>query len=364
VDYGYRAEEAETKQPEDSTMPDRRFFHRAGPFRLQALAEQIGAEPPDSETGQLLIHDVATLETARPGEISVFNDKCYAAALAKTRAGAVVTDRDFARHVPSGMRLLVVDEPRLAYAQIGHLFYPSPALEPGIDISARVDEGAVIGTGCRIDAGVVIGQGVEIGMRCHIAANAVLGTGVVLGDDCRIGANTTISYALLGTRVEIATGVSIGSQGFGFVRGPRGLVRMLQLGRVLIEDDVGIGANCAIDRGATGDTVIGAGTVLDNLVHIGHNVRLGRHCIICGQVGIAGSTVVGDDVMMGGQVGVSDHLTIGSGARIAAKSGVIRDVAQRTSVGGFPAVALRQWHRQTTALARMSGRRHSDDAEE
>src|SRR5260370_15396888 len=138
---------------------------------------------------------------------------------------------------------------------------------------------------------------------------------------------------------SVATGVSIGSQGFGFVAGPKGLVRMLQLGRVIIEDGVEIGANCAIDRGATGDTVIGAGTVLDNLVHIGHNVRLGRQCIICGQVGIAGSTVVGDGVMMGGQVGVSDHLTIGAGVRIAAKSGVMRDVEAGMAVGGSPSAA-------------------------
>src|SRR5207302_4093997 len=148
----------------------------------------------------------------------------------------------------------------------------------------------------------------------------VLGHGVVLGDDCRVGANSAISHALIGTRVDIATGVSIGGQGFGFVPGPKGLVRMLQLGRVIIEDGVEIGANCAIDRGATGDTIIGSGTVLDNLVHIGHNVRLGRNCVICGQVGIAGSTLVGDGVMIGGQAGLSDHLTIGAGARIAAKS--------------------------------------------
>src|SRR5437868_3137164 len=196
------------------------------------------------------------------------------------------------------------------------------AREIGAGAGARIDPSARIGSGAQIDAGAIIGPEVEIGARCHIGANVVLGAGIVLGDDCRIAANSSISYALIGARVEIATGVSIGSQGFGFVPGPKGLVRVLQLGRVIIEDDVEIGANCAIDRGATGDTVIGAGSVLDNLVHIGHNVRLGRSCVICGQVGIAGSTVVGDGVMMGGQVGVSDHLTIGAGARIAAKSGV------------------------------------------
>jgi UDP-3-O-[3-hydroxymyristoyl] glucosamine N-acyltransferase len=159
---------------------------------------------------------------------------------------------------------------------------------------------------------------------------------------------------LIGRRVGIETGVTIGAQGFGFVPGPNGLTRMLQLGRVLIEDGVQIGANCAIDRGATGDTVIGAGTVLDNMVHIAHNVRLGRHCVICAQVGIAGSTVVGDGVMMGGQVGVADHLKVGARAQIAAKGGVMRNVEPGAVLGGFPAVPIKQWHRQTLGLARLS----------
>ena len=230
-------------------------------------------------------------------------------------------------------------DPRLAYALVGQLFYPLPALEPGIHPRAHVHDSAIIGAGTQIDAGAVIGRGAEIGERCHIGGNTVLGDHVQLGDECRVGANTSISHALIGKRVGIETGVTIGSQGFGFVPGAKGLTRMLQLGRVVIEDDVQIGANCAIDRGATGDTLIGAGTVIDNLVQIAHNVRLGKNCVICAQVGIAGSTVVGDGVMMGGQVGIVDHVRVGAGARIAAMSGVMRNVEPAAVVGGISVAA-------------------------
>ena len=298
------------------------------------------------------IHDIAPLESAGPDEISVFSDLRYVGALLPSRARSILISRDLARHADDRSRLMVVKNARLAYALSGVL---SRAGTRGRDRSrrARTSE-RVHRSGGADRGGAVIAAGAEIGAGCHISYNAVIGEGVRLGEDCRIGANTSISHALIGNRVGIETGVTIGSQGFGFVPGTKGLLRMLQLGRVLIEDVVQIGANCAIDRGATGDTVIGAGTVLDNLVQIAHNVRLGRHCVICAQVGIAGSTVVGDGVMMGGQVGVADHLSVGAGTHIAGKSGVIRNVDASAVVGGFPAVAIKDWHRQTVGLAQLS----------
>ncbi len=337
-------------------MPDVRFFNRAGPFPLGVIAALVGAEPLAAGDDATPIHDIAALDCAEASDISVFTDTRYLDALLPTRAGAIIISRKLAHHAPGASRLIFVANPRLAYAQVGLLFYPRPELEPGIDPNARVHSTASLGAGSRIDAGAIIGRGVEMGERCHIGFNAVIGDGVRLGDDCWIGANTSISHAIIGRRVEIETGVTIGSQGFGFVPNGKGLTRMLQLGRVIIEADVQIGANCAIDRGATGDTVLGSGSVLDNLVHIAHNVQLGRHCIVCAQVGIAGSTVVGDGVMIGGQSGVSDHLSIGAGAHIAAKSGVIRDVEPSGVVGGFPAVAIKDWHRQTVAISRLSKR--------
>lgn len=334
-------------------MTDLRFFRPSGPFSLGYIARQIGAEPPSAKAAEIVVHDIGDLETAKQGDLSLFCDARYTAALIETRASVVLTSRALARHAPFGFSLLYADDPRLAFARIGHLLYPATSPEPGIHVAAQVHPSAVIGRGSQIDAGAVIERDAVIGERCHVGFHAVLGRGVTVGDDCRIGPQTAISNALIGARVEIASNSSIGGQGFGFAPGPAGLVRMLQLGRVIIENDVEIGANCAIDRGATGDTVIGAGTVIDNLVQIGHNVRIGRCCVLSGQVGIAGSTVLGDGVMVGGQAAISDHLTIGAGARIAGKSGVMRDVEPNATVGGYPAMPLRQWHRQTVGLLRL-----------
>jgi UDP-3-O-[3-hydroxymyristoyl] glucosamine N-acyltransferase len=234
------------------------------------------------------------------------------------------------------------------------MFYPPTVPVAGIQLAGPVHASAVVGAGTQICAGAVVGARAKIGARCTIGYNAVIGPGTVIGDDCIVGANCVISHAIIGDRVTFASNVSIGSAGFSFVPSGKGLLRVPQLGRVLIEDDVEFGANCAVDRGAIGDTVIGKGSVFDNLVHIAHNVRIGHHCLIAGQVGIAGSSVIGPYVMMGGQVGVSDHLTIGAGARLAAKAGVTRDVAPGETVGGYPAIPVRDWHRQTVALRKLT----------
>ncbi len=351
-------------------MTDHRFFCRAGPFSVDQIAKKIRGEVADPADRGLAISDIAPLDAAGIGDITVFAGMPYLAIFQATRAGAVVTTRELADkatvlmqdpapdHPGTRVRpcLIYVHQPRLAYAEIGHLFYPDEAVEPRIDPRAVIDASATIGDGARIEAGAVIGAHAEIGARCHVGHNSVIGHGVVMGPDCVIGANCSISHAIIGASARIGSCVAIGGEGFGFVPGPGGLVRMRQLGRVIIEDRVEIGANCAIDRGATGDTVIGAGSVLDNLVQIGHNVRLGRNCVVSGQAGVAGSTTIGDGVMIGGQSAISDHLTIGAGARIAGKSGVMRDVEAGATVGGYPAMPLRQWHRQTATLARIAAR--------
>jgi UDP-3-O-[3-hydroxymyristoyl] glucosamine N-acyltransferase len=330
-------------------LTDDRFFHRSGPFSLAEIASHVGGELCAEAPAALLIQGVASLDSAEAGELSVFSDSKWSQHFANSRASVIVTNSKLGLHAHNGSWLLLVKNPSLAFAQIGHLFYPPQGHDAGVHPRAEVADTASIGAGTQIGPGVVIGRDARLGLRCYVDSNAVIADGVVIGDDCRIGANTAVSHALIGARVRIGSNNSIGGEGFGFVAGPKGLMRVAQIGRVIIENDVRIGGNCAIDRGAVGDTVIGTGTVIDNLVQIAHNVRIGRHCLIAGQVGIAGSATLGDQVMIGGQAGINDHVTIGARVRIAAKSGVIHDVADGEIVGGYPAMPIRQWHRQTVA---------------
>ncbi len=200
----------------------------------------------------------------------------------------------------------------------------------------------------------VIGEGAEIGDRCVLGPNAVIGPGVKLGAECVIGAGACVHFAILGERVRILSGARLGEDGFGFVEGPAGIVRVPQLGRLIVGDDVEIGANATVDRGALGDTVIGAGTKIDNLVHIAHNVQIGRNCLIAGQVGFAGSCKLADGVMVGGQAGFSNGVKIGAGARIAAQAGLVRDVPAGESWGGTPGMPQSVHLRAAFWLVRQS----------
>jgi len=334
-------------------MSDNRFFQADGPFALGQIAKLVGAELSCPQRANELVSDIADLEQAVEGEVSVFHNPRHAEAFANSHASLIVTSRKLGALPHNGSALLLADDPRFTFARIGQLFYPRGAPKAFHHPRATIAASARIGADTAIAAGAVIGEQVVIGEGCSIGANVVIEDGVSIGAAVSIGANSSISHALIGDRVSIAHNVSIGSPGFGFVPGPKGLLRMSQVGRVLIGDDVDIGSNCAIDRGCLGDTVIGPMTAIDNLVQIGHNVRIGKGCVFAGQAGVAGSTTIGDFVMVGGGVSISDHLSIGNGAKIAGKSGVMRDVAPGEIVAGYPAVPVRQWHKQTAALAKL-----------
>lgn len=335
-------------------MADPRFFTVAGPFSLKELAERTGAAlSPRADPGQQC-SDVAPLETAGPTHIAFLDNRKYLPAFEATRAGAAFVHPTLADRAPAGLVVLVTEQPYRAYALAAQAFYPEPRPEPAIHPTAVIDPSAVVGEGAHIGPHAVVEARAELGARCRIGAGSVIGAGCRLGNDVRVGAHVTVSHTLIGSRVVLYPGVRIGQDGFGFAFDPKGVVKVPQLGRVIIEDDVEIGANSTIDRGAGPDTVIGAGTMIDNLVQIGHNVRIGRGCILVSQVGISGSTKLGDHVMIGGQGGLIGHLTIGAGARISAQAGVMRDVPPGATVQGSPAVPVKQFFRQTAVLHRLA----------
>ena len=335
-------------------MADKRFFTVAGPFTTDEIARRTGATLVGSGNDKLVLRDVAPLDTAGAGQLSFLDNRKYLDLFRKTGAAACFVHPDLSREAPKGVVVLVTPEPYRAYALAAQAFYPDPPPVPGIAPSAVVDATVELGEGCRIEANAVLGDHAKLGRRCLIGANAVIGASVVLGDDVRVGANASVSHSLVGNRVRIYPGARLGQDGFGFAPDRKGFVKVPQLGRVVVGDDVEIGANSTIDRGAGPDTVIGPGTMIDNLVQIGHNVQIGRQCVLVSQTGISGSTKLGDFVMIGGQGGLIGHLDIGTGAKIGAQAGVMRDVPAGETVVGAPAIPAREFFRQVAALRRLA----------
>jgi UDP-3-O-[3-hydroxymyristoyl] glucosamine N-acyltransferase len=336
-------------------MIDPRFYFNAGPFSLGDLAERLNGSLGEDAPRDFMVTDLALLHDASETEIALFADRRYREAFNATKAAAVVTRPGLVLDRPANRsHLILVTDPRRALAELAWTFYPKTGEMLGLPDQLGETE---TGADCRIAASATIGKGARIGARTTVGVNAVIGPGVVIGTDCTIGPNSTISHALIGDRVHIYSGAIVGAQGFGFVPGERGLRRVPQLGRVVIGSDVEFGANSTIDRGALGDTEIGDGSVVDNLVQIGHNVRIGRSCIICGQTGIAGSVTIEDGAIVGGACGIADHVVIGAGARLAGGTGVIHDIPAGATVAGYPAIPVKQWHRQTAMIGRMVGKK-------
>jgi UDP-3-O-[3-hydroxymyristoyl] glucosamine N-acyltransferase len=338
----------------EATLGDPRFFRRSGPHPLSAVASAARGAADEVD---LLLEGVAPLQTARPNEVSFLDNRRYASALDQTLAGAVIVHPDMAARVPSTAVTIVTSEPYAAWARVAALFYPMPPPSPGIHPSAIVSDGAFVDRTAEVGPLSVIEAGAEIGPACRIGPCTVIGSGVIVGRDCRIGANASLSYARLGARVYVYPGARIGQEGFGFASTKDGFLSVPQLGRVIIGDDVEVGANATIDRGSSRDTVIGAGSRLDNLVQIGHNVVLGRCCVIVAQVGISGSTVLEDFVRVGGQAGMAGHLLIGQGAEIGAQAGVMSDLPPGAKVLGSPAWPIKDFFRQIAALRKMAKRK-------
>jgi UDP-3-O-[3-hydroxymyristoyl] glucosamine N-acyltransferase len=346
----------------ESSMEHPGFFERAGPFSLAEVAEAARAEPAADADLNAPIRDVRPLDSAGQGDLSFVDNPKYLPLFACTGASACLVGPKFAGQAPARVACLVTPEPYRAFARALLLFYPdalnpkaalvnSSAAAPMVHPSARLEPGAVV------EAGAVVGPEAQIGRGTTIAAGSVIGYRVHIGRDCYIGPSASVTHALIGNRVTIHAGVAIGQDGFGFAMGKDGHLKVPQIGRVIVQDRVEIGANTTVDRGALRDTVIGEGTKIDNLVQIGHNVVIGRHCIIVSQTGISGSAELGDFVVLGGQVGVVGHVKIGAGAQIAASSNVRGDVPPGVRWGGTPAKPVRLWFRELTLLQRLAERK-------
>ena len=343
-------------------MADPRFFKNLGPFTLAQICEKAGIVLPAGADGAMPIADLADLAGAGPQHLAFFSGaKPLHEAFAASQAGACLVPPAASikggkrPDAPRGMVVLESAAVSQAFARVAVLFYPQYS-QPRWNQGAAISSDARIGEGVQIAPGVVIGAGAEIGDRTSLGPGAVIGPGVTIGRDCEIGALVTISHAYVGDRVIMLPGAHIGQPGFGFTTNGADYLKVPQLGRVIVQDDVEIGAATTIDRGALGDTVIGEGSKLDNLVMIAHNCQIGRHCVIAGQTGLAGSVVLEDGVVLAGQVGLGDHSRVGARARMGARSGTGSAFFLEGGVdyGGAPAKPVREWAREIHALARLA----------
>jgi UDP-3-O-[3-hydroxymyristoyl] glucosamine N-acyltransferase len=333
------------------------FYDRAGPFSLARIATESGAELADLGRAETLVADIRPLDAAGPADIAFLDNPKYLPQLAQTKAAACFLQSKHAARAPAGTAVLLSPEPYRAYAKTLALFFPEAGVprttaRAGPD-AAHIDAAARLEENVTVESGAIIGPEARIGSGTRIAAGAVIGYRCAIGRDCFIGPRAVITHALIGNNVIIHAGVAIGQDGFGFAMGREGHLKVRQIGRVIIQDWVEIGANSAIDRGALRDTTIGEGTKIDNLVQIGHNVTVGRHCVIVAQVGISGSCTLEDFAVMGGQSGMVGHITIGAGAQVAGNSGVTESIPPGQRWGGTPAKPLKNWAREIALMKRL-----------
>lgn len=327
-------------------MHDLRFYRAIREVRTRDLADLTGGQLIGD--GNKLIVTVAPPDVAERGALCFLDQPPSEGSTLSSTASVCLVNQKLLGLLPDEVIKIVVDRPRASFIQAAG--YLLEQRETGVSYPelgpAQIAEGAVV------HSSAVISDGVEIGEGSHIAMNVVIGPGVRIGRNCRIGPGVVIEAALVGNGVKIKANSVLGGTGFGLIPTPSGLSQVPHFGRVIIQDNVGLGSCVCVDRGAFNDTVVGEGTYVDNHVHIGHNTQIGRNCVIAAFGGLSGSVVVGDGVQMGGRVGIADHVTVGAGCKLAADSAIMRDVPAGETWGGSPAKPLRQWMKETAWLSR------------
>jgi UDP-3-O-[3-hydroxymyristoyl] glucosamine N-acyltransferase len=342
-------------------MADSRFFNNQGPFSVADLARIAGDDSSIVGDAGAEVTDVSPLGEAGPGQLSFLDNRKYVAVFEDSRAEVCIVASEFVDRAPDGMTLIVSPRPYRAYARVAKAFYPGNAGQPGIHATAFVDNAAEVAVDAVVGPNAVVEADASVGSRVVVGAGAVIGRGVTVGDGTEIGPGASLSHCDVGARCQIHAGARIGTRGFGFDMSPEGHLDVPQLGRVIVGNDVEIGANSTIDRGSGPDTEIGDGCKIDNLVQIGHNVRMGCGCVVVAQAGVAGSARLQDFVVLAAQSGVAGHITIAAGTQLAARSGIMRDTEPGAKLAGNPAIPAKEYFRQMAVLSKLAKDRNRKD---
>ena len=329
-------------------MADKSFYKNYGPFSIKEIIDDFGGELLGNR--DQIIADISTLEEANTSTISFFDNKKYFNSFQRSKAGTIVIEKKYVKE-KENTNFLICKNPYYLFAKIVRKFYPDSFSVNNYFTSD--DKQKIFDNNVKIAYNAFVHKTAKIGNNSIVGVNSLIGPGVEIGTDCEIADNVTILYSKLENNCKIFSGSRIGGEGFGFAINGEEFLKIPQVGRVMIKNNVEIGCNVTIDRGSSGDTKIGDNCRIDNMVHIGHNVSIGNNCIIAGMAGISGSTKLGNNVMVGGKAGFSGHLNIGDNSKIAAGSGVIKDVMPNQSVGGYPAQPILDWHKSVIRIKKL-----------